>query len=60
MKVEFTIDEEAFQESDTKKLKNVYLTIEYENPQAYGYPEVAYWSKEYKFDMNEIRSKLNV
>ena len=33
-------------ESEKAKIKNVKIIYEYEDPEAYGYPEPAYWSKE--------------
>ena len=59
IKVEFTIDQDAFTETPTKKISNVILIVEYENPQSYGYPDVWYWSEEYNFDVDKIRSKIN-
>ena len=58
-KVEFTIDYNAFTETSTKKISNVTLVIEYENPQAHGYPEVWHWTEEYDFDVDEIRRNIN-
>ena len=34
MNVSFTINNDAFKESETQKISNVYLVIEYDNPQA--------------------------
>ena len=33
MNVSFTINNDAFKESETQKISNVYLVIEYDNPQ---------------------------
>lgn len=33
-------------ESKRSKIKNVKIIYEYEDPEAYGFPEPAYWSKE--------------
>lgn len=57
--VQFNIDSKAFIETPTKKISNITLVIEYDNPQAYGYPEVCHWSEEYDFDVDEIRRKIN-
>lgn len=59
IKVEFTIDQDVFTETPTKKISNVILVVEYENPQSYGYPDVWHWSEEYNFDVGEIRRKIN-
>ena len=59
IKVEFKIDSKVFTETPTKKISGVTLIIEYDNPQAYGYPEVCHWSEEYGFDVDEIRRKIN-
>ena len=59
MVVEFSINKDAFLETPVKKISNVKLVIEYENPQAYGYPEVAHWTREYKFNINITRRHLN-
>lgn len=60
--VHFIIDANAFAETQTKKVSNVTLVVEYENPQAYGYPEVCAWNKEYefsKFMIDELRRKVS-
>ena len=54
IEVKFTIDSEAFKETPNKKISGVTLIIEYENPLAYGYPEVYHWSTEYEFDVDKI------
>ena len=36
------------EENDNKKIIDVIVDIKYENPNAYGYPDVAYWHKKYK------------
>ena len=59
MVVELSINKDAFLETPVKKISNVKLVIEYENPQAYGYPEVCHWLEEYKFDVNNIRRNIN-
>jgi hypothetical protein len=53
--VNFDIDSEALTETATKRITGMKLVIEYENPQAYGYPEVCHWSKEYEFDVDKMR-----
>ena len=58
MNVNFTINNDAFKESETQKISNVYLVLEYDNPQAYGFPEVAHWKKTYSFDMNNLRKQI--
>lgn len=58
-KVEFTIDSKAFMETPNKKISNITLVIEYDNPKAYGYPEVCHWSEEYEFDVDELRRNMN-
>ena len=58
IKVEFKIDSKVFTETSTKKISDVTLVIEYENPQSHGYPEVWHWSEEYCFDVDEIRRKI--
>ena len=57
--VEFEIDSKVFTETSTKKISSVVLVVEYDNPKAYGYPEVCHWSEEYEFDVDEIRRKVN-
>ena len=59
MIVQFEIDSNVFLESDTKKISDIALVIEYENPQSHGYPEVWHWTEEYGFDVDEIRRKTN-
>lgn len=59
IKVEFNINSDAFSETPTKQISSVMLVIEYDNPKAYGYPEVCHWSEEYEFDVDEIRRKIN-
>ena len=59
MTIQFGIDPNVFTETPTKKLANVILVVEYENPKAYGYPEVCRWEEEYEFDVEEIRRKVN-
>jgi hypothetical protein len=59
IKVEFEIDRDAFTETPTKKIAGMTLVIEYDNPLAYGYPEVCHWSEEYEFDADMIRRKIN-
>lgn len=53
--VNFDIDSEALTETATKRITGMKLVIEYENPRAYGYPEVCHWSKEYEFDVDKMR-----
>lgn len=55
MNINFAINDDAFKESETQKISNVYLVIKYNNPQAYGYPEVVNWEKVYSFDVNILR-----
>ena len=57
--ITFDIDREVFTETPTKKISNVILSVEYKNPQAHGYPEVWCWTKEYEFNVDEIRRKIN-
>lgn len=59
IKVEFQIDSDVFIETPTKRISNMILVIEYDNPKAYGYPDVYHWSEEYEFDVDEIRRKIN-
>ena len=59
MIVSFEIDDEVFAETPTKKIDDVTLSISYRNPQAYGFPEVCRWSKEYNFDVDQIRREIN-
>ena len=59
MIVQFEIDDNVFTESSTKKIADISLVVEYENPQSHGYPEVWHWSEEYEFDVDEIRRKTN-
>lgn len=33
-------------ESEKAKIKNVKISYEYENPEAYGFPEVRHWTKD--------------
>ena len=54
---EFTIDEDAFEETSTKKITGMRLIIEYENPQAHGYPEVCRWEREFEFHLDQMRRK---
>lgn len=35
-------------ENETKKIIEAKIIVKYENPEAYGYPEVAYWDEEYE------------
>ncbi|CEK34279.1 hypothetical protein UMC2_34901 [[Clostridium] sordellii] len=37
-------------ENETKKIIDIEVIIKYENPKAYGYPEVAYWDEKYKLE----------
>lgn len=55
IEVNFEINSEALTETATKKITGMKLVIEYKNPQAYGYPEVCHWSKEYELDVDEMR-----
>lgn len=57
VEVNFEIDSEALTETATKRIIGMKLVIEYENPKAYGYPEVCRWSKEYEFDVDKMREK---
>ena len=57
--VQFDIDSKVFMETPSKRITNMTLVIEYDNPQAYGYPDVWSWTEEYKFDVDKIRRKIN-
>lgn len=57
IRCEFTINADAFEETPTKKITGVRLVIEYENPQAYGYPEVCRWEQEFVFNLDSMRRK---
>lgn len=35
------------EENKYKKIKAVKIIYQYENPEAYGYPEVAFWNETY-------------
>lgn len=58
MKVEFDIDKKAFIETPNKQISRVVLCIQYDNPTAYGYPEVSRWVEEYDFDIEKIRIQI--
>ena len=60
--IEFSIDADALIETPTKRISDIKVVIEYENPQAYSYPDVAHWEDEYGFDkfgIDELRRKIN-
>ena len=58
MKVEFDISPEAFKETPNKQISRITLCIQYDDPKAYGYPDVARWVEEYDFDVEEVRKQL--
>lgn len=58
VRCEFTIDADVFKETPTQKIKSIGFVVEYENPQAYGYPEVYRWKREFKLDVNKMRSSI--
>ncbi|MDU3775717.1 MAG: hypothetical protein E7G47_10895 [Clostridium perfringens] len=35
-------------ENKYKEIKSIEVTVKYENPKAYGYPEVVYWDEKYR------------
>lgn len=39
---------EVCEENEFKEVIGVEVTVKYENPKAYGYPEVVYWDEKYK------------
>ena len=52
----------ALIETPTSHIRDIKITIYYENPKAYGYPEVSYWSKEYCFtkeSIDDVRRAVN-
>ena len=51
--VTFNIPASALIETPTRSVADIKIIISYENPQAYGYPEVCCWSEEYGF-MQEV------
>jgi hypothetical protein len=55
LEVTFRTDKKVFEETPTRKIKSVILTIEYENPLAYGYPEVCHWCDSYSFDPKNFK-----
>lgn len=57
IRCEFTINVDAFEETPTKKIAGMRLVIAYENPQAYGYPEVCKWEQEFEFNIGQMRRK---
>ena len=54
---QFTINSSALEETPTKKIVGIRLIVEYENPQAYGYPEICRWAQEFKIDQMLARRK---
>ena len=59
MIVNFEIDDEVFTETPIKEITDITLVVKYRNPQAYGFPEVCRWSKEYGFNVEQIRRRIN-
>ena len=59
MIVNFEIDDEAFTETPMKEIIDIALIVKYNNPQAYGYPEVCNWSESYSFNVEQIRRRIN-
>lgn len=60
--INFNIPASALIETPTRSVADIKIIISYENPQAYGYPEVCCWSEEYTFSkdaINNIRRALN-
>ena len=58
MKVEFDISPEAFREAPNKQISRITLCIQYDDPTAYGYPDVTRWVDEYDFDIEQVRKQL--
>lgn len=52
--VSFELPKSALIETPNSKVRDIKITIYYENPKAYGYPEVSYWSDEYSFTTEAI------
>ena len=57
IRCEFTVNADAFDETPIKKITGMRLIIAYENPQAYGYPEVCRWEQEFEFNIGQMRRK---
>ena len=45
-------------EDDKSKIRNVVVTFNYENPKAYGYPEIVYWSEAYNINYCPICKRI--
>ena len=52
--VTFNIPASALIVTPTRNVTDIKIIISYENPQAYGYPEVCQWSEEYGFTQEAI------
>ena len=60
--VSFQLPKSALIETPKQRVTNITVTVSYENPSAYGYPEVSYWSKEYCFtkeSIDDVRRAVN-